>query len=561
MLPIVAFQIFTLDAYEEFIGLLGAVGAPEVAQLPRTKEVLLQAREVEKVAQLLRDTFQREPSLAKRMLKALERAEPVFADTNRMRIIRSLINIYGGPNSRYLNYYGPPGTITTFSFYQMLEAQEAASGIPETVDVRGKAVFIGLSERLRPEQKDGFHTVFSQPDGLDISGVEIAATAFANLLEDQPIRPVETSPNLALLFFWGLLLGIVCFLFPTAIAALSVLVAAALYLITAQLLFNHSGVWPLLIIPLLIQPPLAFFSSVLWKYRDTSKERSSIRRALGFYIPDSVVDELTKNLGDLRTEGQIVHGTCLCTDADQYTALSETMPPGELCRFMNSYYETMFAPVRRHGGIVSDVIGDSMLAVWATARPDREVRKRACHTALDISEAVEQFNRSSKAAKLPTRIGLHSGQMSLGHIGAIDHYEYRAVGDIVNTVSRIEGLNKYLGTRQIVSDNVIVEIDGFLTRQLGSFLLVGKSKPITVYELLCRMDESTAQQRRLCAVFSEGIGAYLARSWDAAIRAFSESLGICTGDGPSRYYMKLCRTCRAMPPGDAWDGIIRLNNK
>ena len=560
-LPTVAFQIFTLDVYEEFIQLLEKVGTSVVGQLPRNKESLVKGKAVERTTQILRDAFQKEPSIAKEMLQALKDSKSGFVDKNRARIIRSLIHLYGGANSRYLNFYGPPGTITTVPFYQMLQTKKESPDDLKPADVSGKAVFIGLSERLRPEQKDGFHTVFSQPDGLDIGGVEIAATAFANLSEDMPVRPIAFSYNLAILLFWGLLLGILSFLFPTYIAALSILLVAALYLSTAQYLFNHSGIWSLLIIPLLIQLPSAFFGTVLWKYTDTSKERENIKKAFGFFLPDKVVDELAKNLGDLKTNGQIVYGTCLSTDAEQYTALSETMSPGELSNFINRYYEAVFMPVRSYGGTVSDVIGDSMLAIWATAQPDTEVRNRACLAALDIAKAVERFNQASENVKLPTRIGLHSGQMLLGNIGAIDHYEYRPVGDIVNTVSRIEGLNKYLGTRQLVSGNVIFQLDGFLTRQLGRFVLAGKSKPIAVHELICCLDESNSQQRQLCAVFSEALDAFLARCWDEAICGFSESCNIIRGDGPSSYYMKLCEKYRDMPPGDMWNGIIHLDNK
>jgi adenylate cyclase len=65
-------------------------------------------------------------------------------------------------------------------------------------------------------------------------------------------------------------------------------------------------------------------------------------------------------------------------------------------------------------------------------------------------------------------------------MGAMDHYEYRPIGDIVNTATRVEGLNKYLGTRVLASEEVIHQLDGFLTREVGTFLLAGKSKPLGI---------------------------------------------------------------------------------
>jgi adenylate cyclase len=92
---------------------------------------------------------------------------------------------------------------------------------------------VGLSENLRPQHQDGYHTVFSQKNGIDISGVEIAATAFANLLEDRLLTPLEWPMHLFIVFSFGLFLGLICFFFSMGIATLSVIGVSALYLATA----------------------------------------------------------------------------------------------------------------------------------------------------------------------------------------------------------------------------------------------------------------------------------------------------------------------------------------
>jgi adenylate cyclase len=151
--------------------------------------------------------------------------------------------------------------------------------------------------------------------------------------------------------------------------------------------------------------------------------------------------------------------------------------------------------------------------------------------------------------------------MLLGSVGAVAHYEYRAVGDIVITATRIEGLNKYLGTQILVSEEGLSHVEGFLTRELGEFLLVGKSKPLVVYELLCRLEEANGQQRGLCAEFAEALAACRKQRWEEAIEAFEKCIAHSGGDGPSLYYKKLCEQYRDNPPGDAWDGIVRLTQK
>ena len=163
--------------------------------------------------------------------------------------------------------------------------------------------------------------------------------------------------------------------------------------------------------------------------------------------------------------------------------------------------------------------------------------------------------------QLPTRIGLHSGFIFLGNVGAMDHYEYRPTGDIVNTASRIEGLNKFLGTRILVSEEVLYQLNGFLTREIGKFLFVGKSKPIAIYELLSQLEGVGEGQKSICAKFSAALKAYKRQSWEQAIELFHESSKIIEKDGPSNFYLGLCEKYRENPPGERWDGVVRLTNK
>jgi adenylate cyclase len=429
------------------------------------------------------------------------------------------------------------------------------------LDLKGKVVFVGLSERLRPEQKDGFYSVFSQSTGIDISGVEIAASAFANLLEDKPVQPLVFPVHHITVFIWGVLICILCILVPPLVAAFSVIGLSVLYLSLALYQFSNAGNWHPIVIPIFFQVCIAFFGTILWKFFHTHKERQNIKRAFEYYLPDEEVRRLAKNAKDIKTNIQTVYGTCLFTDAEQYTSLSEKMDPKELTRFMNNYYEAVFDPVSKYGGIVSDIKGDSMLSVWATEHPDTAFRSKACLAALDISSAVQQFKEKSDTFHLPTRMGMHSGYISMSNIGAINHYEYRPVGDIVNTASRIEHLNRHLGTHILVSQEVLHEIDGFLTRKLGEFIFFGKSKPVTVYELMSRIEESSERQRDLCTIFMQGLNAYYKQSWQEAIAAFYESIKIQKKDGPSSYYLHLCEKFRENPPGEMWDGLIYLENK
>ncbi|UCG09371.1 MAG: adenylate/guanylate cyclase domain-containing protein [Desulfobacterales bacterium] len=560
-LPVVAFQVYALQVYNELIALLKDISPSFAQKLPPNRDALVTNRGVKEVVQMLGDHFEQDPTLAKKILEQLRISKPFSNDAKKHQVLESLISMYHGPKSRYLNFYGPPGTIKTIPYYQIMENLGDPAVYSARLDLNGKAIFVGLSERMRPEQKDGFYTVFSQPNGLDISGVEIVASAFANILENLHVRPLPAGEHLAVVGLWGIMIGILCILSPTLVSASIVVCFSIIYMLVIHYQFKHAAIWFPLVVPLGFQAPAAFFGSIFWKYFRANKERKNIRTAFGYYLPDEIVNQLVKSMSNIKNSGQVVYGTCLVTDIEQYTAISETMNPEDLSDFMNQYFEVIFKPVRQNSGIVSDVKGDSMLAIWATARPDANIRNLACKTALDIIQAVNQFNRSLGTLQLPTRIGMHSGYISLGHIGAIDHYEYRAVGDIVNTASRMEGLNKYLGTQIIASEEVLLQLDGFLIRPLGRFILAGKSKPIEAYELICRIEECTEKQKDACREFNGALEAYQRQCWEEAIDLLSKTLKICGEDGPSRFYLELCGSYRTKPPGTTWNGTVHLDNK
>jgi adenylate cyclase len=551
-LPVAAFQIYALSAYDELRQRLHTASPEQAAVLPPSREEVLRTHGVQELIHKLKVLLHQQPEIGAHLLQ-----DASGKDGDRERLLRSLVSLYRDGDSRYLNYYGPPRRLATVPYYTVLE--DGAREAPP--DLRGKAVFVGFAEQLQPEQKDGFYTVFSQASGLDISGVEIAATAFANLLEDLPVRPLNLGAQLGLVAAWGMLIGLVCMGWRAlpGIAALGGL--CALYLALAYSRFESGAHWYPLVVPLLGQAPAALLAALLWHYLDTNRERRFIRKAFGYYLPDRVVDELARNLTDVRASNRTVYGACLATDAEKYTALAETMKPEQLGALMNRYYEAVFRPVRDRHGYVSDVIGDSMLAIWAEARSAGEPRAQACRAALDIVRAVDRFNRTSGAPALPTRIGLHAGEMLLGNIGAMDHYEYRAVGDIVNTAARLQALNKVLRTRILASHESVAGLKEFVTRDLGVFLLPGKSKPVAVCELRGVIEEVDAPTRQFCSRYADALNHYRQRRWEDARAEFARVLEQNPSDGPSLFYLERCRHLLAEPPGRDWTDAVAVDVK
>jgi adenylate cyclase len=558
--PVVGLQLYALSAYQEFVRLLVKISPNEAGKLPADPNQGMKARGAVNFMRDIRAIFENDPSIAGKMIEHLERSGLASTDASKYRLLKAIVKMYGGANRRYLNYYGPARTVTTVPYYRALRlAEDSANG--KQIDLNGKAVFVGLSEILLTERQDSFYTVFSRPNGVFISGVEIAATAFANLLEDGAVKPISSNRYLLTILIWGVLIGAVARMAATPVAAFAVAALSVLYLLAASHQFALDGTWYPIFVPLFLQSPVGFFGAFLWSFCETNKERRNIGRALGYYVPTEVAQQLAKNIVDMKKGGRTVYGTCLFTDAAGYTDVSEKMGPRELSDLMNRYFEVTFGPVKKNGGLVVDVKGDSIVAVWSAARRDAALQRQACHAALELAGAVGQFNRSFGATKLPTRIGVHAGEIFLGNIGAGDHFEYGVTGDTVNTASRLESLNKYLGTEILVSQDVVQGLDGFLTREAGSFRLKGKTQPLTVYELVACLEKAAEEQKQACAIFSEALRAFKAQSWDEAGEKFRRSAGPSGEDRLALFYLRLCEQFKRHPPEAAWEGVISMEEK
>jgi adenylate cyclase len=559
--PVVAFQLYALPVYPDFLRLLKKVSPDRAKKLPSDAASAVKERGAVRLIRDIREIFESDPSMTRKMIKELAQSDIAGKDVSKYRLLRSLVKMYGDAERRYLNYYGPPRTVDTVPFHQALQLDEGP-GAGKALDLKGKAVFVGFSEILLTERLDSFYTVFSQANGVFISGVEIAATAFSNLLNDVAVKPIGSNYHLAIILMWGVVIGFISRMASTVVAASAAVILSLLYLFAVLVPFKSGGAWYPVVIPLFVQTPLGFFGAVLWNYFETNRERQNVRKALAYYVPDEVVDQLARNIVDMKRGGKTVYGACLFTDAAGYTQLSETMRPKELSDFMHQYFEAVFEPVKQNGGLVVNLKGDSILAIWKAARPEAGLRQQACRAALGVAQAVHRFNRSFATLHLPTRVGVHAGQIFLGNIGAAEHYEYGPTGDTVNTASRMDGLNKYLGTEILVSDEALRGLDGFTTREVGTFRLKGKAQPVVMHELVGLAKESQEKIKEGHALFSEGLRAFKRRSWDEAQEKFRRSGEAGSGaDGPANFYLKLCEQYKKNPPEEGWEGIIDVEEK
>jgi adenylate cyclase len=546
-LPVVTVQAHLLPHYEEFVGLLERARPGATANWPRTGNALRERRQLEDTMTVIRRAFQADAGLEAAAHRELERGSRSAAAS---RALRVLLDLYAGPSSRFLNLYGPARSVTTLPYDRALDGSSVDA-------VAGKALLVGMSEPRQPEQQDDFISAFSQSTGENLSGAELGATAIANLLEQRSLAPLPLPLQSALMMALGVAFGVLVAPWSVARAAAVAVLCGAAYFGVAYWQFSSAHLWLPLLVPLLVQLPASFGVSVWWSYREVTIQRERVRTALGYYVPQSLVRRLTEQTLSPGVNRQVLHGTCLVTDAENYTTVAERLSAEQLATLVNDYYGAIFDVVQQHGGEISDTAGDSMVAVWASSRSDTDARRRAAEASLAILRAVEEFNRAHADSPLPTRIGLESGEMVLGNIGAEQRYEYRAVGDIVNTASRIQGLNQLLGTRVLMST---AALDGVSlpARDVGTFVLRGKRLPVQVFEPLtqgtCALDGAGL------AEFAAALACFRRSEWAEAQTRFTAVAKRFPGDGPVRYYAELARTMCESPPAN-WTGAVHITGK
>lgn len=536
-MPVAALQVYALDQYAYWRRLLGQAKAVGAEKLPRSPKDIKNAAEMVALMQTLRREFRNDPGLGERMMNQLGAAQGLN-DRDR-QLTKVLTRLYAGDDNRYLNFYGPPGTIPTIAYQDIIHA--GTPGAPRVPNLAGKVVFVGFSDLYDPGQPDRFYTVFTSDDGVDLSGVEIAATAFANLSTDRSLTPTNTSLTVSLMLVSGLILGAGIYLLPALISVPLALLLTVLYGTGVQSLFGVSNLWLPLATPVLLQLPLALFVGLIAQYLLKRSGEQRLTKAVSYYLPENVAQQLTDHELDPSSLNKVVYGICFATDMSGFTTLSQSMDPSALAKFMNSYFDALAKALKQHHVDVNEFHADTIMSAWTADNPQTLERCHAPRAALSVVEAVTQFNQETNGVNLYARVGLDEGSFYLGHTGGGGRMGFSILGDCANTAARLESLNKYLNTHILASGPVVADDCDLLLRPVGRFVLKGKTEATPVIEVIAERSRATKSQIELCRRFAEAMYEFEQQQWGDATRLFEAVLVDFPDDGPSRFLLDLCR--------------------
>jgi adenylate cyclase len=470
----------------------------------------------------------------------------------------------GGPQlARLIDYYGPARTIKTVSLYQALDPDRY---LPEGF-FREKIVFVGLSEAAATgiAAKDAFPTPYRDERGATTYGVEIHATIAANLVEGRQIDLLPPAIEIVLLLLLPVLALLAFFWLGPLYGAAALFALALLPWGTAHLAFTQRGLWVPVVIPSAIQLPLAYTVSVVWYYLTTVRERERVKRAFSYYLSPESARQISEDPAALNLGGEEIEATAMFTDIAGFSSVAEPMTAEQTASMLNRYFSDVTGHVFETGGTLVKYIGDAVFAIWGAPVRVDDHAARACRTAIALArmEASRSGDSDDPAKRLRTRIGVHTGPMLVGNLGSLQRFDYTAIGDAVNLAARIEGINKMFGTRAIASAETL-EAAGrpFVTRRLGRVRVVGREASVELFELLGEPGGERIERAEIVEPFERALACYERGEFEQAGAGFAEVLDRTAGqDGPSSYYLGVCKELGRDGVDASWSGVIAATSK
>ena len=460
--------------------------------------------------------------------------------------------------TRWFNYYGPDKVLPFLSLYQALEVDP---NVPEGF-FSNKVVFVGqrVFTRSFSDRKDEYPTPFPNLANEDkfMPGVEVQATACLNLLRGDWLNRLSDRGEQVIIILVGILFGTgLAFSRPLA-ASLWAIGGAGLIAGADYVAFTQFHYWfPWMMLPLSKFPWLSSGQLRSTACNFTSKRKGRAIAAL--YLSPKLVKQFAKDPDPPqagREKAIVDHPLQRHRRLHHHFRRHGFRRSGQA---MNEYFQTAVQNcIFSTDGTVVKYIGDAIFAFWNAPELQGDHSYRACEAALRFRDQPPQYMNGKE---LITRIGLHTGVANVGNFGSMTRVDYTALGENINLASRMEGLNKYLGTRVLITDDTQqgrrAEI---ITRYLGLFRLKGFEKAVGVHELSGRVEQE-AESRELRERFAQALAVLAKKDFAAAEAAFRRVLEISPKDGPSRFYLDQIEELRAETLPADWKGEITLKDK
>jgi adenylate cyclase len=447
-----------------------------------------------------------------------------------------------------------PKIYSPYRRLSMLDLLENTFTAEEKAALKGSLVLIGSTAL-------GYYDHYPTPFVHQAPGVEHHANVIDDILNDSfRTRTPDWAMPLACVLL-ALLPALLLAVSPAVGAAVVVVVAVA-WIVLGSWAFG-SGVRLDV-----ARPVLALLASYLaltiHRVRAEGAEKAMIKSMFGQFVSPEVVEELANDPDKAKLGAQKREMTVFFLDIAHFTTISEKMGPEALIAFLNKYLSALSDVILERRGTIDKYIGDCIMAFWNAPTENKDHAKEAILSALGCQRAIDELNKDLDPGlpEVPAiRIGINSGLMNVGFTGTNRKLAYTVLGDEVNLASRLEGANKFFGSKIIASEPAYKSAeDAVEGRYLGKARVVGKDKPVPVYEPLAEKGKLSAEWQKALPVWEKGVKAFYDKKYEEALPLFEQFLKLMPHDGPGELYLNLSRDYAALPPDD-WDQVFNLTAK
>jgi adenylate cyclase len=452
-----------------------------------------------------------------------------------------------------INYYGKGGTFKTISAVDVIKKRISPDQFKDRI------IFIGATEI-------GISDIRNTPLDPVMPGVEIHATVASNILSGHYLIYNAWVAGLDILFI-GLPVLVLVFLISKTqrtvySLAFFILITTGTYSLNLWLfktyLFNLSMIYPLSSLL------LSYITSEAYRNIVIEKKSRFLKRAFSSYVSPELVNIILRNPDLLRLGGEKRTITVLFSDIRDFTTLSEALEPERLVSLLNNYLDPMTKIVLKHKGMLDKYIGDAIMAIYNAPVDLEDHPQKALLTGLEMLKELKRLNEEFKRKGLPEiniGIGINTGEAITGNMGTEVRFDYTAIGDTVNLASRLEGLNKFYGTRIIISSTTYEGIKSrsdFYMRELDFIRVKGKKEPVRIYEVM--EEDSPLIGAGVIKEFEKALHLYRERRFREALEVFRD-LENRFNDTASKVFRKRSESFILNPPPDDWDGVYVAKEK
>jgi adenylate cyclase len=484
-------------------------------------------------------------------------------------------------NAMLLNFETGGGDIPTYSLADLYACAEAGNASFFEQHFQGKVVLLGAvldvedrkltSKRYVTGPESARSKVRCQlpvmADLYDdrvirdsIPGTYVFATAVNNLLRRDALRELPRSGQFLLILIICLAAGSAGFRFWPALAAGSLFVGIAIWVMLATYVFRSGVVLPL------IDTAIAALTCLIivagYRFGITDREKRAVRRAFSYYLPEVVIDRMMAKGTSPRLGGEMRDVSVLFSDLAGFTTMSERMSPEAVVTLINRYLSAMTKIIEDYGGFVDKYIGDAIVAVFGAPMDDAEHSRHAVEAALACQETLAHLRPRlglPDGQELMARIGISSGPALIGNIGGEKRFNYTVMGDTVNLAARLEGVNKLYGTCILVSGNTVESCgSGLSFREIDRVRVLGRAEPVDLFEPISIFMADAMREPTHQMAFAESLTAYRAGHYSAALEKFAKLANV---DPVSTKLAERCRDLFHNPPAENWDGVWDLDQK